>query len=192
MWAFAPGAEAKLNRVTRTAKNQVDQFVDIGYEPRWADVTMQRVISWRTLHSQGRGLFSVLLKNLPDIDSRSVREGEFVCNSLIGFNFGDGHLHDADMIAAVQREAAFEPGECVIAWVESEAFGSGVQHYQLIDAALGVVERGTWKVADAVEQQPWLPNGPIPTNVEWSLGGSKPAVREGQGEDQDQGHGALA
>ena len=96
VWAFAPGAEAKLNKVTRTAKNQVDQFIDFGYEPKWADVTMQRVISWRTMHSQGRGLFSVLLKNLPDIDTRSVREGEFVCNSLIGFNFGDGHLHDAE------------------------------------------------------------------------------------------------
>ena len=67
-----------------------------------------------------------------------MREGEFVCNSLIGFNFGDGHLHNEDLIQAVQREADFEPGECVIAWVESEAFGSGVQHYQLIDAALGV------------------------------------------------------
>ena len=63
VWAFAPGAEAKLNSVTRTAKNQVDQFIDFGYEPKWADVTMQRVISWRTMHSQGRGLFSVLLKN---------------------------------------------------------------------------------------------------------------------------------
>jgi hypothetical protein len=102
-----------------------------------------------------------------------VREGEFICNSLTGFNFGDGHLHDADMIQAVQREAGFEPGECVVAWVESEAFGSGVQHYQLIDAALGVVERGTWNVADAVAEQPWLPNGPIPLHVTWSLGDSK-------------------
>ena len=140
------------------------------------------------MHSQGRGLFSLLLTHLPDIDTRTVREGEFICNSLIGFNFGDGHLHNADMIRAVQREAAFEPGECVIAWVESEAFGSGVQHYQLIDAALGVIERGTWKVADAVAEQPWLPNGPIPTSVEWSLSGSNPAVRK----DQEHGHGALA
>ena len=140
------------------------------------------------MHSQGRGLFSLLLTHLPDVDTRTVREGEFICNSLTGFNFGDGHLHDADMIQAVQREAGFEPGECVVAWVESEAFGSGVQHYQLIDAALGVIERGTWKVADAVAEQPWLPNGPIPTSVEWSLSGSNPAVRK----DQDHGHGALA
>jgi hypothetical protein len=143
---------------------------------------MQRVISWRTMHSQGRGLFSVLLKKLPDIDTRSVREGEFVCNSLIGFNFGDGHLHDADMIAAVQREAAFEPGELVVVWVESQAWGSNVQHYQVIDGALGVIERGTWKVTDAVAEQPWLPNGPIPTDVTWSLSGKR------AGHD----HGALA
>jgi hypothetical protein len=168
VWTFAPGAEAKLDRVTRTASNQIDQFIAFGYEPQWAEITLQKTIAWRSMHSQGRGLFSVLLKNLPDIDARTVREGEFTCNSLIGFNFGDGHLHDENMIRAVQAEAGFEPGELVVAWVESEAFGSGVQHYKLIDAALGVIERGTWKVADAVAEQPWLPNGPIPTRVTWS------------------------
>jgi uncharacterized membrane protein YkgB len=187
VWAFAPGAEQKLNKVTRSSKNQLDQFVDFGYEPQWAEITMQHSIAWRSMHSQGRGLFSVLLKNLPDIDTRAVREGEFICNSLIGFNFGDGHLHNEDLIAAVQREAGFEPGELVIAWVESQGWGSKVQHYKLIDAALGVIERGTWKVADAVAEQPWLPNGPIPTHVTWSLTG-KSALRD----KQDRGHEALA
>jgi len=46
-----------------------------------------------------------------------------------------------------------------------------------------VVERGTWKVTDAVNEQPWLPNGPIPTEVTWSLSDRKPA---------DHDHGALA
>ena len=193
IWAFAPGAESKLNRVTRSAKNQIDQFVEFGYEPKWAEITLQKTTAWRSMHSQARGLFSLLLTHLPDIDSRTVREGEFVCNSLIGFNFGDGHLHNADLIAAVQKEAAFEPGELVVAWVESEAFGSGVQHYKLIDAALGVIERGTWKVADAVNEQPWLPNGPIPTEVAWSLAGTKsrtnPSVIR---DEEDHDHGALA
>jgi hypothetical protein len=62
-----------------------------------------------------------------------------------------------------------------------------VQHYKLIDAALGVIELGTWKVADAVAGQPWLPNGPIPTQVTWSLVG-KSAPRD----QQDLGHEALA
>jgi uncharacterized membrane protein YkgB len=187
VWTFAPGAEQKLNKVTRSSKNQVDQFVDFGYEPQWAEITMQHSIAWRSMHSQGRGLFSVLLKNLPDIDTRAVREGEFVCNSLIGFNFGDGHLHNEDLIAAVQEEAQFEPGELVVAWVESQGWGSKVQHYKVIDGALGVVERGTWKVADAVAEQPWLPNGPIPMQVTWSLAGQRQGVRG----EQDHGHGAL-
>ena len=33
------------------------------------DVAMQQTLGWRSMHSQGRGLFSVLLKNLPDIDT---------------------------------------------------------------------------------------------------------------------------
>jgi uncharacterized membrane protein YkgB len=177
-WAFAPGAETKLNKVTRSAPNTVDQFVAFGYDPQWAEVTMNQPLAWRSLHSQGRGLFSVLLKAVPDIDTRTVRDAEFICNTLIGFNFGDGHLHNTDLIAAVQSEVQFEPGELIVVWVESQAWGSSVQHYKLIDAALGVVEKGTWKVADAVEAQPWLPDGPIPTEITWQR--------------TDQGHGALA
>ncbi len=180
VWALAPGAEEKLNRVTRSARNQVDQQIDFGYEPQWAEIFVQQVIAWRSMHSQGRGLFSVLLKNLPDIDSRTVREAEMVCNSLIGFNFGDGHLHNEDLIQAVQDEAQFEPGELIVVWVESQPIHRRVQHYKVIDAALGVIERGTWNVDDAVAEQPWLPNGPIPTQVTWSL------TRDGQ----DHGHGA--
>jgi hypothetical protein len=128
----------------------------------------QQVLAWRALHSQGRGLYSVLLKNLPDIDVRTVREAEIVCNSLVGFNFGDGHLHNEELIRAVQDEAAFEPGELVVVWVESQPIHRRVQHYKVIDAALGIIERGTWDVADLVAEQPWLPNGPIPLNVTWS------------------------
>jgi hypothetical protein len=174
VWAFAPGAEEKLNAVKRPTVNQVDQLVAFGYERRWADVTMQQVIAWRTMHSQGRGLFSLLLTHLPDLDTRTVREAEFVCNSLVGFNFGDGHLHNEDLIAAVQAQAGFEPGELIVAWVESQPVHRGYQAYKVIDAALGVVERGTWKVADAVAEQPWLPNGPIPLQVTWS----RPALQE--------------
>jgi len=45
-----------------------------------------------------------------------------------------------------------------------------VQRYKLIDAALGVIERGSFRVADAVAEQPWLPRGPIALEVEWRRG----------------------
>lgn len=168
IWAFAPGAEEKLNRVTRSAPNQIDQFIAAGYPPDWAEVTLQMTIGWRALHSQGRGLFSVLHSVAPDVDQRTVREAEFLCNSLLGWNFGDGHMHREDMIQAVQDEAGFEPGDVLIVWVESQPIHKSFQQYKVIDPALGVVEEGTWEVADLIEEQPWLPNGPARHSVSWS------------------------
>ncbi|MFD7441218.1 DUF3556 domain-containing protein [Streptomyces sp. NPDC059909] len=177
LWAFAPGAEEKLNSLRhRPTRNQVDQLKALGYPPVVAEITMQQTIAWRSMHSQGRGLLSVLLKNLPDLEQRTVREAEFGCNSLIGFNFGDGHLHNLDLINAVQSRVGFAPGEWIVVWVESQAIHSSVQRYQVIDAALGVIERGTWKVADAVREQPWLPNGPIPLDVIWTRAQSSSQV----------------
>jgi hypothetical protein len=168
LWAFAPGAEEKLNQIPhRPTKNQVDQLQAMGYPAVVAEITMQQTLGWRSMHSQGRGLFSLLLKTIRDIDRWTVREAEFACNSLIGFNFGDGHLHSLDLINAVQSRVGFEPGEWIIVWVESQPIHRGTQEYMVIDAALGVIERGTWKVADAVAAQPWLPDGPIPHRVTW-------------------------
>ncbi|MFC8384890.1 DUF3556 domain-containing protein [Nocardia sp. NPDC057272] len=168
LWAFAPGAEAKLNTIAhRPADNQVDQLLAMGYPPAVAEITMQQTIAWRSMHSQGRGLFSLLYKHLPDIDRWTVREAEFACNSLIGFNFGDGHLHNLDLIDAVQARVGFAPGEWIVVWVESQPVHKSTQQYMVVDAALGVIERGTWEVADAVEALPWLPDGPIAHTVTW-------------------------
>ena len=167
LWAFQPGAEEKLNAVVRPTTNQVDQLQEMGYPQVVAEITMQQTIAWRSMHSQGRGLFSLLINHVHDLDRATVREGEFACNSLIGFNFGDGHLHGESLIRALQSRCRFEPGEFIVAWVESQPIHKKTQQYKVIDAALGVIETGTWQVADAIAEQPWLPNGPIPTQVTW-------------------------
>ena len=67
LWAFAPGAEDEAERASPGRPKQPGRpaAVDFGYEPQWAEITMQQTIAWRSMHSQGRGLFSVLLKNAP-------------------------------------------------------------------------------------------------------------------------------
>jgi hypothetical protein len=180
-WAFAPGCEDRLNEIRKPARNQIDQLVAFGYEPDIAEVTMQLVLAWRSMHSQGRGLYSLLLRHLDGVDRYTVREGEFVCNTLVGWNFGDGHLHDENLINAVQRRINFAPGELRVMFAESQPINKKTQAYRVIDAALGVVERGTWKVDDAVRQQPWLPDGPIELNVEWTAPGYVPGSLIGKG-----------
>jgi hypothetical protein len=166
LWALAPGAESKLDEhIVKAAALQVHQLAET-YTDDESELIMQQVLGWRAMHSQGRGLNSVMLNQLgADIDTYTVREGEFCANALLGFNFGDGHLHDRRMIEAVQTRCRFAPGELIVVWAESEALGSGRQEYLVIDAAVGVVERGSWAVADAVREQPWLPDGPIATDV---------------------------
>lgn len=176
LWTFTPGAEKKLDAIIRPTLNQVDQLQQLGYPLEVAEITMQQTIAWRAMHSQGRGLYSVLYRTLPDIESRTIREGEFACNSIIGFNFGDGHLHDESLIQAIQSRCHFAPGEFVVVWVESQPIHKKTQQYKVIDAALGVVQRGTWRVSDAVEAQPWLPDGPIPLDVTWEAAVQPPMI----------------
>ena len=169
-WAFAPGAEEKLNEhIVRPAKNTRTQLL-ASYPPEVADVVMHQLLAWRSMHSQGRALFSLMMRHLgDDIDTYTLREAEFSCNSLVAFNFGDGHLHDEKMIAALQRRCNFAPGEFTVAWIESQPIHKGTQRFKVIDAALGVIETGTYRVTDAINEQPWLPNGPIPFDVDWTL-----------------------
>ncbi|WP_222432280.1 DUF3556 domain-containing protein [Leekyejoonella antrihumi] len=169
-WAMRPGVEERLSDLPLVT-NLTDQLVAMKYEPNDAEMTLQKLLGWRGMHSQGRGLYSLLLDHLDDLNSRTVREGEFVCNTVLGWNFGDGHLHDDRMVAAVQRRLQLAPGDLVVMYVESQPIHKKTQEYRVIDAALGVVERGTWNVADCIEEQPWLPNGPVPLKVSWTADG---------------------
>jgi len=176
VWAMRPDVEARLNELP-LVENQIDQLQRMAPTPYTrdeADMTVQKAVAWRSMHSQGRGLLSVLDEHLDDIESRSMREGEFMCNTIVGWNFGDGHLHDERLIAAIQKRLHLQPGDLVVAYCESQPTPwktSTPQHYRVIDAALGVVERGTWRVTDCVAQQPWLPDGPIPLDVTWTAPG---------------------
>lgn len=176
VWAMKPGVEERLNELP-VVENQIDQLkrmVGMPYEHDDAEMTLQRVNAWRSMHSQGRGLYSVLYEHLDDIESRTIRDGEFIANTVVGWNFGDGHLHDERMIAAVQKRLGLEPGDIVVAYCESQPtpfIHSTPQEYRVIDAALGVVERGTWDVRDCVAQLPWLPDGPVPLQVTWTAPG---------------------
>ncbi|MFT4189087.1 MAG: DUF3556 domain-containing protein [Aeromicrobium sp.] len=168
VWAMAPGVEERFNELPIPVRTHTEQLAGLGYEPDAADLTVELFIAWRSMHSQGRGLLSVLSREFgDDMERYVIREGEFGANLVVGWNFGDGHLHDEQLIEAIQRRLRFAPGEFVVAWVESQPIHKKTQEYKIIDAAVGVVERGTWKVADCVAEQPWLPDGPVAHEVAW-------------------------
>ena len=105
-----------------------------------------------------------------------MREGELIAGVAVGWNFGDGHFHHEQLLAAVQERCGFAEGELRIVAIESQPAHRPHQHYRIYDAATGLIEEGYVRVADMVERQPWLDDsGTFP--VERSPGrASRPPV----------------
>ena len=45
-------------------------------------------------------------------DDYIVTEGERLCSTAVGWNFGDGHMHNEQLIAAMQERCHFDPERC--------------------------------------------------------------------------------
>jgi hypothetical protein len=163
--------EDRINeKIVKAADNQIDQIEPL-FGKEISEIFIQKAVAFRMMHPMGRMHISALMRHTPGLDDRVQREGEFVSNVLTGWNFGDGHCLDERLIAALQERCQYEPGDVIVAFTESQpAFSKKVQ-YRVIDAALGTVEKGWYHNDDAYNEQPWLPNGPIPHTVTWTLPG---------------------
>ena len=163
-WAFRKGCEQRLNtHIVKAAKNQIDQLTDL-YGHEAAELLLQKAVAWRSMHSHGRALSTLIGNHVDAYENYNIREGEFDAGTLLGWQFGDGHLHDERFMQAVQERCGFGPGDVIVVYIESQPFHIQRQQYRVVDLALGELERGYIEVADMLAAQPWLPNGPIPVH----------------------------
>lgn len=169
------GCEEKLDKgLVKGLKTQREQLVPL-YGSEVAEIFLQKTTAFRSMHSHGRAHLSLMQRHLDDMDNYRMREGEVVCTVLLGWQFGDGHLFNEFTMAAVQKRCNFEPGEFVMAWTESQPIHKKTVQYKVIDAALGVVERGYYHIDDVINVQPWIPDGPVKHTVTWRKEGYVPA-----------------
>jgi len=82
-------------------------------------------------------------------------DGELVAGLSLGWNFGDGHLHDEHLMQAIQAQCGFEPGELRCIFVKSQPILGKTLSYRIVDAATGVIEQGKLPVAELLTRQPW-------------------------------------
>ena len=94
-------------------------------------------------------------------DDYTLTDGERICSTAIGWNFGDGHMHNEQLIEALQERCRFEPGEVRVVLIDAQPIHRQTQQYRLVDAATGEFESGYVKVADMVTRQPWDDNVPV-------------------------------
>ena len=94
-------------------------------------------------------------------DDYVIVDGERICSTAIGWNFGDGHMHNEQLIAAMQERCDFEPGEVRVVLLDAQPIQRQTQEYRLVDAATGEFERGYIRVSDMVTRQPWADDVPV-------------------------------
>jgi hypothetical protein len=95
-----------------------------------------------------------------------LRDGEIIAGPLIGWNFGEGHLHNEQLLAAVQRRCDFGEGEVRVIILEAQPIQRPTQAYRIVDAKTGLIEEGYVDVADMLSRQPWPePGDDYPVHV---------------------------
>lgn len=168
-WCMKPSAEEKIKAgLVAIASMPQSQVERIYGSPEQALVMLHSGYAFRAMNTHGRALFTLVHRAMADGDEADyvVTEGERLCSTAIGWNFGDGHMHNEQLIAAMQERCGFEPGEVRVVLLDAQPIHQQRQAYRLVDAATGEFERGYVRVADMVTRQPWADD--VPVHVTWS------------------------
>ncbi len=169
-WLFSKDAKAeeRFDRdVYKVAPIVIDQLTQV-YDRETAELLLYKGLAFRAMHSHGRALCGLLPHAVDDVEAYDVREGELISGVVNGWNFGDGHFHNQQLLAAVQEQCNFAEGELRIVTIESQPAHIQRQRYRIFDAASGLVEEGWVAVADMCEYLPWLgESADYPADVTW-------------------------
>jgi hypothetical protein len=155
VWLFRKGSERKLDSLVKPVPLLRDQLSRIIDDEDMVEMAIAMTPSFRLMHLHGRVLHGVLPKAVDNIDDYEWMDGEMIAGMVVGWNFGEGHLHDLQLMSSIQEQCGFEEGELRIVMVESQPLGGSSHAWKIADAATGVFDEGETKIADIVDLQPW-------------------------------------
>lgn len=167
VWCVKPSADEKL----RTGSRALGPMYHLQLQRLYDDDESPQIVTYlgyafRGMNTHGRALFTLAHRAMEGQDEAeyNVCEGEQVCAMLVGWNFGDGHMHNECLVKAMQERCGFEPGEIRVVILDSQPIHIKRQEYRLVDAATGEFERGYIDVDDMVASQPWADDLPVHVN----------------------------
>ncbi|GAB3239230.1 DUF3556 domain-containing protein [Mycolicibacterium hippocampi] len=173
LWCIKPSAAAKIeNGIVAIAAMPAAQMEKFYGSKETAEMYQYMGYAFRSFNTHGRAMFTLAHRVMAGGDEADyvLTDGERVCSTAIGWNFGDGHMHNEQLIAALQKRCRFEPGEVRVMLLDAQPIHRQRQEYRLVDAATGEFERGFVQVADMVTRQPW--DDTVPVTVTWRKDGA--------------------
>ena len=169
LWCIKPSAAVKIdNGLVAIASMPAAQMEKFYGSKETAEMYQYMGYAFRSFNTHGRAMFTLAHRLMAGGDEADyvLTDGERICSTAIGWNFGDGHMHNEQLIAALQKRCRFEPGEVRVLVLDAQPIHKQRQEYRLVDAATGEFERGYVMVADMVTRQPW--DDTVPVHVTWS------------------------
>ncbi|HWZ88872.1 MAG TPA: DUF3556 domain-containing protein [Polyangiaceae bacterium] len=154
VWLFRGDSHKKLARLTKSAGWIYDQLGHL-YDRRTCVGIVGKVMAFRLMHLHGRLLSRLIAKAVPRLDQYEWIDGEMVAGMVLGWNFGDGHLHNEQLLRAVQAQCSFDEGELRSIMLESQPLGRSTLFYRIHDAKTGLIEQGHAAVNELRNLQPW-------------------------------------
>lgn len=167
LWCVKPSAAEKIeNGIVAIASMPAAQMERYYGSPETAQMYLYMGYAFRSFNTHGRALFTLAHRAMAgqNEDDYTLTDGERIVSTAIGWNFGDGHMSNEQLVAALQKRCGFEPGEVRIVMLDAQPIHRQTQQYRLVDAATGEFERGYVNVADMVTRQPW--DDTVPVHVE--------------------------
>jgi hypothetical protein len=116
-----------------------------------------RGMAFRALHLQGRTLGLLMPKAVGGHPFRDYHyvDGENVAASVLGWNFGEGHLANERLLASIQPDCQFEEGELRAIMVESQPLLGSTLHWRVVDAKRGQLAEGYASLSELATRAPW-------------------------------------
>ncbi|MDT5000099.1 MAG: hypothetical protein QOK12_2204 [Mycobacterium sp.] len=173
LWCVKPSAEQKIAAgIVAIASMPAAQMEKFYGSRETAEMYQYMGYAFRAFNTHGRAMFTLAHRAMAGVneDDYVLTDGERICSTAIGWNFGDGHMHNEQLIAALHERCHFEPGEVRVLLLDAQPIHKQQQEYRLVDAATGEFERGFVRVADMVTRQPW--DDTVPVQVTWSAASS--------------------
>ena len=155
IWLIKKDAVGKLDRVKKAGDTVFVQLAKFVPDPTHLAVAKTMMCVSRFMHFEGRPLFEALPKAVDDIDDYEWHEGEVLGGTVLGWNFGDGHLNGEQMLRAIQPQCGFEEGEVRVVSVESQPLFGPTMHWRVYDGVRGKIAEGHTKLADYENVQPY-------------------------------------
>ena len=154
IWFFRQDSYRKLDKLTKSSAWIYDQL-ELLYDRSLCVAVGGKVMAFRLMHLHGRALSELVPKALPSFGEYEWLDGEIVAGLVLGWNFGDGHLHSEQLLRSVQEQCSFEEGELRCIMVEAQPLGQPTLHYRILDAKTGPIETGHVDIAALRTRQPW-------------------------------------